>query len=96
MNPLFQISRAQRRAGTALGLPGMILEFLQNAAASRVGNGVKYAVERGVVRRHESDTTYFFRIGLYPSAIKRVRIASASFTSENGPTCTRNSLSVWT
>src|ERR1035441_6712828 len=39
---------------------------------------------------------YFLRIGLYPSAINFVRIASASLTSENGPTCTRNSLSVGT
>ncbi len=31
---------------------------------------------------------YFFRIGLYPSAINRVRIASASLISTNGPTCT--------
>src|SRR5262249_45471352 len=39
---------------------------------------------------------YFFRIGLYPSPIKRVRVASASLTSVNGPTCTRKSLSVVT
>ena len=31
---------------------------------------------------------YFFRIGLYPSAINRARIASASLMSMNGPTCT--------
>src|ERR1035437_9002182 len=41
-------------------------------------------------------TRYFFRIGLYPSAINRARIVSASLMSENGPTCTRNSLSVGT
>src|ERR1700752_564366 len=39
---------------------------------------------------------YFFRIGLYPSPISRVRMASASFTSVYGPSCTRNSLSVAT
>src|ERR1700687_348870 len=37
---------------------------------------------------------YFFKIGLYPSPINFVRIASASLMSPNGPTCTRNSLSV--
>src|ERR1700733_8714234 len=37
---------------------------------------------------------YFFRIGLYPSPTRRVRIASASLMSANGPSCTRNSLSV--
>ena len=36
---------------------------------------------------------YFFRIGLYPSPTSFVRIVSASFTSANGPNCTRNSLS---
>src|SRR4029077_7536972 len=37
---------------------------------------------------------YFFRIGLYPSPISRVRMASASLASPYGPSCTRNSLSV--
>lgn len=37
---------------------------------------------------------YFFKIGLYPSPISRVRIASASFTSEYGPTWTWKKLSI--
>ncbi len=32
--------------------------------------------------------SHFFTIGLYPSLISLVRMASASLISENGPTCT--------
>ena len=37
---------------------------------------------------------HFLRIGLYPSLMSRERIDSASLMSPNGPTCTRNNLSV--
>ena len=42
-----------------------------------------------VLKREPPKTPgYFFKIGLYPSPISLVRMASASFTSEYGPTCT--------
>lgn len=86
---LFNIGRAQQTFDSCTAV--LQLECLQDAAANRIGDGVEKLIkvrnpgshtEQGTRARNSMPrTVYFFTIGLYPSAISRARIASASFSS---------------
>jgi len=71
-------------------------------AKPRPSRCVSRQIPRSAEKRRASDdatlfregyVSYFFRIGLYPSATSLARVASASLMSANGPTCTWKSLS---
>src|SRR5215469_5785555 len=81
--PSFRTNKMRRRVGSAMAWSARSSEASEDMVDYRY---------RG--NRRVSIYDYFFKIGLYPSPISRVRIASASFTSPNGPSCTRNNLSV--